>query len=217
MANGFASQKQLYNKCTRYYVYYSYEEFGRGYIGCRRCECSPEEDAYFGSYRDTSFSPTHKVILQEYETYEEALAAEVALHSFFDVAANPHFANKAKQTTTSFTTHGTKASEVTRKKMSASHRERIANGGSTGTGMLGKRHSEETKKKMSEATKKQTYSEATRKKMSESAKKRKPTAEEKVKIAKTLREKPSSQCPICGKMLKLQYFNRHIANHGGQG
>ena len=27
-----------------HYVYYSYEEYGRGYIGSRTCRCLPEED-----------------------------------------------------------------------------------------------------------------------------------------------------------------------------
>jgi hypothetical protein len=42
-----------------FYVYYSYEEFGRGYIGKRECKCLPQEDIkYIGSYRDKSFKPT---------------------------------------------------------------------------------------------------------------------------------------------------------------
>jgi hypothetical protein len=33
-----------------HYVYYSYEEFGRDYIGCKICNCFPEDDAsYLGS------------------------------------------------------------------------------------------------------------------------------------------------------------------------
>lgn len=46
-----------------HYVYYSFEEWGRGYIGVRSCECLPEEDTlYFGSYKDKSFNPSNKVI-----------------------------------------------------------------------------------------------------------------------------------------------------------
>ena len=47
-----------------HYVYYSYEEFGRGYIGCRTCNCLPEEDDYLGSYHDETFSPTNKIVLE---------------------------------------------------------------------------------------------------------------------------------------------------------
>jgi hypothetical protein len=86
-----------------YYTYYSYEEWGRGYIGSRGCECLPEEDIkYLGSFKDKTFNPTQKIILEIYETREQALEAEVILHDFYDVANNPHFANKAKQTSTKF-------------------------------------------------------------------------------------------------------------------
>jgi len=83
------------------YIYYSFEEYGRGYIGAR--SKSPiGDDAYLGSYSDTEFHPTQKIILAEYETMEEALEAEVLLHDFYGVDENPHFANKAKQTSSGF-------------------------------------------------------------------------------------------------------------------
>ena len=85
-----------------HYVYYSYEEFGRGYIGCRTCKCLPEEDDYLGSYHDETFNPSHKIILETFPTREEALQAEVNLHKFYQVDKNPHFANKARQKTTGF-------------------------------------------------------------------------------------------------------------------
>jgi hypothetical protein len=78
-----------------HYTYYSYEEFGRGYIGKRSCKCSPEEDVkYFGSYTDKTFKPTQKIILETYNTAEDLAKAEEILHAFYDVAPNPHFANK---------------------------------------------------------------------------------------------------------------------------
>jgi hypothetical protein len=87
-----------------YYTYYSYEEWGRGYIGSRGCNCLPEEDVkYFGSFKDKTFRPTQKIILKDdYATREEALIDEIILHDYYDVANNPHFANKAKQTSTKF-------------------------------------------------------------------------------------------------------------------
>ena len=86
-----------------HYTYYSYEEWGRGYIGCRSCNCLPEEDVnYLGSFYDKTFNPTQKIILGIYETREQAIEAEVILHDFYDVANNPHFANRAKQTSTKF-------------------------------------------------------------------------------------------------------------------
>jgi hypothetical protein len=91
-----------------YYTYYSYEEWGRGYIGCRPsgCDCDPEQDPYLGSYKDKSFNPTSKIILGVYETPEECLEAEIALHAFFEVDKNPHFANQARQTSTGFSMAG---------------------------------------------------------------------------------------------------------------
>ena len=76
------------------YTYYSYEEYGRGYIGAR--SKSPiGDDAYMGSFKDKSFNPTQKIILAEFSSMEEAIEVEVALHNYFDVAENPHFANIA--------------------------------------------------------------------------------------------------------------------------
>lgn len=78
-----------------HYTYYSYEEFGRGYIGSRTCRCNPEQDiTYFGSYTDKNFHPTQKVILEVHNTSQESLEAENKLMQFYDVKDNPHFANK---------------------------------------------------------------------------------------------------------------------------
>lgn len=86
-----------------FYVYYSYEEYGRGYIGKRECECFPEQDVnYFGSFHDKNFNPTQKIILEIFNSVEEALEAEIILHDFYEVDKNPHFANRAKQTSTKF-------------------------------------------------------------------------------------------------------------------
>jgi hypothetical protein len=86
-----------------YYVYYSYEEWGRGYIGRRECVCLPEEDTkYFGSFTDKSFKPLNKIILATFNSREEMCQAEVELHNFFEVDKNPHFANKARQTSSKF-------------------------------------------------------------------------------------------------------------------
>jgi hypothetical protein len=86
------------------YTYYSYEEYGRGYIGSRGCKCSVEEDfEYFGSFSDKTFKPTQKIILETFETREEAYEAELLLHNFFEVDINPHFANKSKLTSSGFT------------------------------------------------------------------------------------------------------------------
>lgn len=103
-----------------HYVYYSYEEFGSGYIGCRTCNCLPEEDDYLGSYHDETFNPSNKIILETFSTRQEALQAEVDLHKFYQVDINPHFANKARQKTTGFyySAKGVVRSEKYKKNMS---------------------------------------------------------------------------------------------------
>jgi len=60
------------------------------------------EDNYFGSYGDKTFNPSSKIILTEHATREEAVEAEVKLHEFYQVDTNSHFANRAKQTSSSF-------------------------------------------------------------------------------------------------------------------
>jgi hypothetical protein len=87
-----------------HYTYYSYEEWGRGYFGSRTCRCLPEKDVkYFGSSKDKTFKPKYKIILKDdYVTRLEAYADEIILHDFYDVGNNPHFANRAKATSTGF-------------------------------------------------------------------------------------------------------------------
>lgn len=101
-----------------YYVYYSYEPWGRGYIGSRtrNINAPAESDNYFGSFSDETFNPTEKIILGVYETAEEAVSAEIALHEFFDVVPNPHFANRSRQTSTGFCTSGLKRTEEFKEK-----------------------------------------------------------------------------------------------------
>lgn len=160
-----------------FYVYYSYEEYGMGYIGKRECECLPEEDVnYFGSFKNKSFRPTQKIILEIFDTVEEALEAECILHNFYEVDKNPHFANIAKQTSKKFyyivptenmigKNNPAKRPEVreklsvarkkrittdeTKRKMSEAHKGRVSP-----KGMLGKKHSEEALEKMRESREK---------------------------------------------------------------
>ena len=189
-----------------HYVYYSYEEYGRGYFGSRSCKCLPEEDIkYFGSFKDKTFKPTQKIILKyDYETRLDAIIDEIILQEYYKVVENPHFANRAYQTSTGFSrkgiiphNKGKEMNEEQRKKLSAvckgrklteetkqklskkikgrilseEHKRKIGEsnrGKSRQTpegierlkkiqqerkGKPGKRHSEETRKKISEATK----------------------------------------------------------------
>jgi hypothetical protein len=152
-----------------HYVYYSYEEFGRGYIGCRTCECAPEDDNYLGSYTDKTFNPTNKIILETFSTREEALQAEVNLHKFYQVDENPHFANKAKQKTTGFYYAEKKFGEANpfyQKQHSEKTKNKLSQKGKENNGYVknrrsyqgennpfyGKAHSEETKDLLREKT-----------------------------------------------------------------
>ena len=122
-----------------HYVYHSFEEWGRDYIGIRSCDCLPEEDTrYFGSFYDKTFNPTGKTILFVCETREEVLEIEIELHDFFDVAVNPQFANKTKATSTGFDMTG-----VVRGSMAEEHKKKIS------VAKTGKTLTEETKKKIS--------------------------------------------------------------------
>jgi len=77
-----------------HYVYYSYEEYGRGYIGKRSSKLPPDQDPYLGSFTDKTFKPTKKIIIATFSSSEEAMRAEIALHRLFKVDKSAHFANK---------------------------------------------------------------------------------------------------------------------------
>jgi hypothetical protein len=163
-----------------YYTYYSYEEWGRGYIGSRGCNCPPEKDVkYFGSFKDKAFKPTQKIILKnDYATREDAYVDEIILQEYYKVVENPHFVNKAYQTSTGFSrkgmipcNKGKKMSEEQRQKLSASCK--------------GRRLSEKTKEKISKAFKGRELSESHKRKIGESNKgKPRHTEESKERLRK---------------------------------
>ena len=156
-----------------FYVYYSYEEYGRGYIGKRECKCLPEEDIkYFGSFTDKTFKPTQKIILKTFGSVEDALEVESILHDFYEIDKNPHFANRARQTSKKFyyinpsenmlgENNPAKRPEV-RKKISDSAKKRVLSeetrrkislsnmGKKSPKGMLGNKLTEEQRQKVRE-------------------------------------------------------------------
>jgi hypothetical protein len=161
-----------------HYVYYSYEEYDRGYIGSRTCKCLPEEDInYFGSFKDKTFKPTQKIILKsDYATREEAYTDEIILQRYYEVVENPHFANRAYQTSTGFSrknaipfNKGKKMSEEQRKKLSNS--------------CIGRIMDEETKRKISLANTGRTLSEEHKTKISNSTAGVKKTKTDKLKLS----------------------------------
>lgn len=129
---------------NNHYVYLTVGLDHRFYIGVRSCECLPEEDtSYVGSFSDNTFIPISKHIQRVFKSRKSALAYEIELHNEFDVACNPQFANKAKQTSTGFCVAGRAV-------------------------WLGKNHTEETKWKIGRANSGRKHSKATRQRMSES-------------------------------------------------
>lgn len=168
-----------------FYVYYSYEEFGRGYIGKRECKCLPEEDVkYFGSYKDNKFKPTQKIILQTFDSAKEAFQAEILLQEFYQVDKNSHFANIYIHRSDKFCNNG---SEIIRKKISSA--------------LTGIKRSEETKKKVSNSKKGTIVSEETKEKLRKSRKGKKPSLglRHSEEVKQLQREKMLKNNPFKGK------------------
>lgn len=93
------------------------------YIGMRSSECKPEEDTYMGSsYAMTIHDKRRcdKLVLEEFDTREEALQHEIKLHTQFEVHTNPEFWNLSKQTSTKFISNrkGCKLTEEHKRKCS---------------------------------------------------------------------------------------------------
>jgi hypothetical protein len=126
------------------------------YIGVRTSKVLPELDTtYWGSSKHLpkDVSKTHtKTIIALFFTREWAVEYEIYLHNKYDVAVNPMFYNKAKQTSKKFDTSGTTLGQE--------HAERARKL------FLGRKHTEETKKKLSEAHKGKLKSEQAKANMS---------------------------------------------------
>jgi hypothetical protein len=177
-----------------HYVYYSWEQWGRGYIGVRSCECLPEEDEiYLGSFRDKTFKPTEKIILQVFLTRKEANIAEIVLHNFYNVGVNPHFANKAKHTSIGFCVQGIPKSEEHKRKIGEANSQRLKGKPST---FRGKRHSEESLQKLRESLSGRVLSEEHKEKLRIASTGRKISEESKLKISEANKGRVS---PMKGK------------------
>jgi hypothetical protein len=139
-------------------VYFSFEEIpgGRGYIG--KHSSSDPYDSYYGSYKDTSFNPSAKIILEYAKTEEAAIQAEIRWQKVFRVAENSEFANQSYQTSSKFNYDltGFKFSEESLEKMKKSH--------------TGVKDTEETKRKKSAAQKKAQNRPEVKQKQSENRK-----------------------------------------------
>lgn len=199
------------------------------YYGARSSNVHPSEDLgikYFSSSTDKVFlaeqvsSPEnfkYKVI-KIFETREEAIALEIKLHAKFNVGVNESFYNKAKQTSARFDTSGKiTVKDVFGNSFSVDKEDERFLSDELVFINKGKKHSEETRSKISEKHIGKKHSEETRSKISKSTLKRideygpnisdtfnfkgkKHSEETKDKISKSLQGKPKLKikCPICG-------------------
>ena len=163
------------------------------YYGVRTCKnIEPEKDIgikYISSSLDKSFISEQKVhpekfkykVIRYFSTRESAVEFEIILHNKFDIAKNPKFYNKSKQTSVGWDTSGYKHSAETKKKMSKSANNRsietkinmsnaAKNRYSNGrvNPLIGRPRSKETILKMSESNKGKVLSDYTKKLISES-------------------------------------------------
>lgn len=138
------------------------------YIGVRSSKFHPYKDPYMGSSKSMTKEEKHrcdKLLLEEFPTRKEAVAYEVFLHTKFDVARNPEFYNRAKQTSTGFDTTGMKLvfteSHISNMKIASSKRKSRPKGwkhtqtakNAISASKVGIPRSEETKKKLSDKIK----------------------------------------------------------------
>lgn len=118
------------------------------YYGKRSSKVPPKEDIgikYFSSSKDKEFmqdqinNPDNYiyVVIEEFESAIDAINAEIFFHDIADVAINPRFYNKSKQTSSGWDTTGIVHTEEYKTKMSETLKGRVV--------------SEETKAKMSKA------------------------------------------------------------------
>lgn len=160
----------------------------KSYIGSRTTKKVPELDTQYWSSSDLvkALVKEHpedfiKIILCKFTTRKRAVAFEIFLHNYFDVARNPAYYNKAKQTSTKFDTTGNKEvalkiSERMKGKPSpfkdkkhseeAKTKNSIAHKGNVSP-MKDKKHTEASRAKMSIAQKGRVPSEEHRKALSE--------------------------------------------------
>ena len=84
-------------------VYNSYESKpnGRDYIG--KHSTDDLNDGYLGSFKDTTFNPDSKIAIAYANTAEGAIWLEMMFQRVFGVVEDPQFANRAYQTSMSFT------------------------------------------------------------------------------------------------------------------
>jgi hypothetical protein len=133
-------------------VYLSFEEGeeGRDYVG-KHSSTNPY-DEYLGSYKDKSFNPAGKIILEYANTEEGAVEAEVRWQKVFKVVEDPQYANQSYQTNTGFVVdtrgekhpfYGKKRPDVTKRNLEDNPARRPGAGDKISKAMTGRKCSEE--------------------------------------------------------------------------
>lgn len=142
-----------------HYTYILTDDSSKMYIGKHSCnkKCTHKTNQpicdYMGSYKDKSYKPVTKQILDIYDSKQEALLGEVYLHDIFNVDVSELYANQAKQRTDKFS-FGGKHSKKSKTKMSQSqlkHYKENPERKEACKSMLGKSHTEDTKNQIRES------------------------------------------------------------------
>ena len=146
-------------------AYNSYESCpgGRDYIGKHSAE-TPYDD-YKGSFTDPDFDPDSRITMAYSKTAEGAQWFEINFHNVFDVARDPQFANRAKQTAKRFDRTGVPNTPEHNKRISDAQKGLQAGEKNPN---YGKPRKTETKQKIRDSKIGIPMSEEARKNMSES-------------------------------------------------
>jgi hypothetical protein len=161
------------------------------YIGVRSCKTNPQEDSYVCSSKIIKRNKINvsKHILATWSSRKEALNHEILLHDCFDVSKNPEFFNQVKQTATGFDTTGMTSPMKGKKHTEESIRKLKISLNGRASSMKGRKHTEEAKQKNSLAKlgkKTKPCSEETKKKIGLANKGRVKSPETREKMSKAL-------------------------------